>query len=674
MTHTYTQQHAAALGLADSYWDVEGGFHTISEDVLVYFIDALQLPEPAGDVDEVRVLNADTPQSLPLTVPVKDYQLYDEQQRLILQCPKKQHRAQDLDLPALSAGYYSLTLQTSDGEALHWRLIAAPAHCYQPDDFTVSQQRGLLLQLYSLRSQRGDDLLDNWGIGDFADLLDAIELAHARGLDFIGINPIHALFPSNPHWFSPYSPSSRVFFHWIYLSIGHIPEFRYDAANQAWFEKQRPTLQRLRQLELVNYVAVSEIKMQALHRAFNAFNQRASHQRRAQFDAFVERGGEALARNAAFYTREELLVQGESLSTWQLAHANAPDVEAFMHQYSDRILFFSYLQWLIEEQLATVQQRCRQRQLRLGLYGDLAVGVAQHSADAWSNPALYQLPATIGAPPDPLGPVGQNWTLPPMHPTVLQQQGYQPVIDLLRANMRHFGALRIDHVMGLYRLWLIPEGKTPADGVYLHYPFDTLMAILAIESQRAQCVIIGEDLGTVPDEVRDTLSRYGVLSYDVLYFAPHDNAAQQRPRWRRPQDVKPEALGVIGTHDLPPLAGWWDCCDLKELGNLGILSEADLKPLYDKRLFDKQALLNALKADGFLPDNYEIDALTMAMHPRLNRAIHAYARAGETRLFGIQPENFCGLTQAFNIPGTTTQAPNWQRKLPCPLADIDMTF
>ncbi len=246
-------------------------------------------------------------------------------------------------------------------------------------------------------------------------------------------------------------------------------------------------------------------------------------------------------------------------------------------------------------------------------------------------------------------------------------------IDIIRANMKHCGALRIDHVMGLYRLWLIPEGKTALQGAYVHYPFEVLMAVLAIESQRANCLVIGEDLGTVPDQVRHCLARYRVLSYDVLYFAGRvtDNG---QPRWRPPAAVNHRALGVIGTHDLPPLAGWWHCSDLSLLEFLGILDKQAIKMLYDARLHDKQALLNALKSDGYLPGDYQGDALTMAMHQRLNQAIHAYASDSETQLFGLQPENFCNVEAAFNVPGTTDEVPNWRHKLPCPLSQIAFDF
>ncbi len=677
---TSIQQRAKAMGIADAYWDVDGHYHEIDTQILNYFIAALTLPEETKEAtdtfDAVHVIPAGSPQTLALGDTINRYVIYDEAQQVV---QKACQTVDELAVPALSAGYYTLLLI---GKQLRqrWRLLVAPSRCYYPDTLKQRQLCGLTLQLYSLRSISSDALRANWGIGDFADLHDAVTLAAKQGWDFVGLNPMHALYPQQPQWFSPYSPSSRIYLHWIYLSIGMIPEFYCSADNRAWLDLQQAQLRRLRQAEYVDYIAVSRLKMQALRRAFAHFTQHGERQRQSDFAAFVNAGGEALRLNAAFYAIGEVCTDADVQDNLgyenfppELQNAASPAVQRFIREHPLEIQFFSYLQWLLEEQLGSVQQHCRDSGLNLGLYGDLAVGVARGSADQWSNPDLYRLQATIGAPPDPLGPIGQNWDLPPMHPAVLEKQGFVPFVNMLRANMKHCGALRIDHVMSLYRLWLIPTGKTAADGAYVHYPFTTLMAILAIESQRAQCVVIGEDLGTVPDEVRECLERYDVLSYDVFYFAGHRPADGQR-RWRHPAEVKNKALSVIGTHDLPPLAGWWHCSDLHLLGKLGILSPAALTAKFDARLRDKQALLNALKLDGYLPENYHIDALTMAMHPRLNRAIHAYVKDARTCLFGIQPENFCAVEQAFNVPGTTTAVRNWQRKLPYPLESINMCF
>lgn len=694
--HPYNGLHtqARSYGIASDYYDVDGGHHLIADEVLRYFVALFTQAEPTTAAnehyfDDVYVLAAadETVLSLPLAdAKTISYRLSDEDNRQVLAA---QASPVELSLPPLAMGYYTLTVScdtTGDTgnrnqRQLRYRLIVAPGTAYSPASLSDKQLTGLNVQLYSLRSAH------NWGIGDFADLAELIIAAGARGYDFIGINPLHALYPSQPQWCSPYSPSSRRWFNYIYLSLQKVPEFSQNTAAQAWLAEQQPNLQRLRDAELVDYQAVAAIKMQALRLAFAELQTGTSkylQERRQQFEQFITAGGEALRHDSAFHALNQRLggLAGCSDSDadggwlqWSAAFCDIehPYVQQFMTANSD-INFYSYLQWLLAEQLQQLADLCRRHGLELGLYGDLAVGAARGSADVWAQPSLYFTHASIGAPPDPLGPVGQNWQLPPYNPKALKSQGFQPFIELLRANMRYYGALRIDHVMGLYRLWLIPADKTAAEGAYVYYPFEEMMAILALESHNHRCVVIGEDLGTVPNEVRAALNRYRVLSYDVLYFAgqqPMDNSDPTKTgRWRQPHHVKQRALSTLGTHDLPPLRGWWHCRDLDTLGELGVLSGQALQNLYERRLSDKQALLNALKADAFLPADYGGDALSMAMHPRLNNAIHAYAAAGGACLFAVQPENFCATETAFNVPGTTTELPNWQVKLPCPVGDF----
>lgn len=684
------QAQAKSYGIATDYYDVDGGYHVIDTAILQYFIKQFQEAEAAAEqnkkqqtfYDHVHVIAADKQQNLDLSAHIdcfiNEYQLLDEHNKSVLtttlSAPTKQ-----LTLPALPYGYYTLRLNYSDTQRLiRWRLIVAPKSTYRPSLPEGMQQRGVNLQLYSLRSEK------NWGIGDFADLADAIILAAEQGYDFIGINPLHALYPSQPEWCSPYSPSSRLCFHWIYLDLEAIPEFTENPTATTWGKQIQPQLNPLRQAHLVDYVAVSHLKMQALRLAFAELNHNPSaiyQQRRQALADFIEQGGKALHNQSAFYALNHCLAASADTKNpdnsigwlgWAMPFTDNqhPYVKQFINDNAAEIRFYSYLQWLLTTQLQALKQLCQEQGLSLGLYGDLAVGAARGSADVWLNPALYFVKDSIGAPPDPLGPVGQNWQLPPINPQMLIKEGFQSFIDLLRVNMSYCGALRIDHVMGLYRLWLIPEGKTAADGAYIHYPFETLMAILAIESQRNQCLVIGEDLGTVPDEVRQTLKRYQVLSYDVLYFAGQEIGQDFPPRWRRPEKVKRDSLTVISTHDLPPLRGWWHCQDLNTLAALNILSPQALTDKFDARLSDKQALLSALKTDGFLPKDYAGDAMSMAMHPQLNTAIHAYAAAGGSCLLALQPENVCQIDFAFNVPGTTTEHPNWQHKLPATLDKI----
>lgn len=322
------------------------------------------------------------------------------------------------------------------------------------------------------------------------------------------------------------------------------------------------------------------------------------------------------------------------------------------------------MQWLCNEQLSALQQYCIEQHMPLGIYGDLAVNSSRGGADVWSDQALYLTQSSIGAPPDPLGPIGQNWNLPPYNPTVLKNRGFQPFIDILRANMKHYGVLRIDHIMGLFRLWLIPENKTASDGVYVHYPFEQLMAILAIESQRNHCVIVGEDLGTVPNEVRDKLATLQIFSYFVLYFA------QKNQQYPAVQDFPYNAFATIGTHDVVSLASFWHCRDLELMAQLGILENESLQQKYTQRVVDKQALLDRLHLDNYLPADYQGDALTMAMHDHLNQMIHQYLAHSQSQLIGVQLENLLGQELSFNMPGTANEYSNWRKKLSLTLQQI----
>lgn len=667
-------QLAKQLGIADHYYDIDGNYFQIPETTLSYFIDLIQdSSHHDAHIAAVYCFQAQQPLNVDLPLAINAYRLIDENDQ-ILQVKTLASPEQSLALAPLSEGYY--TLVTTAAQATYcYRLIVAPSTCYQPKELQHRQLTGLNCQLYSLRPENTDRQANNaWGIADFSDLLDAVDQAHQYGMDFIGINPLHALYPLRPDWASPYSPSSRQWKNWLYIAIDWLPEFTKSPEAQTWLATNREQLAQLSAEPLVNYNRVAKLKHQALSIAFMALESTQDPTliaRRQALDTFVIESGESLLLNSTFhainqhFTLANRTEQSLGYLDWAAPFQDYqhPYVKQFQQDHVATIRFYHYLQWLVDSQLAQIKQHCQQRGLAIGLYGDLAIGCAKGSADNWANPSLYWTSVTIGAPPDPLGPIGQNWQLPPINPSTLQQQGYQPFIDIVRANMKHVGALRIDHVMGLYRLWLIPDDKGATEGTYISYPFEHLMAILAIESHRAQCLVIGEDLGTVPNIVRQTLDDYNVLSYAVLYFDDLTKTYMTNPTLQ-------STLGVIGTHDLPPLSGWWHCQDLHLLGKLGILDPSTLNSQYQQRLITKQTLLETLKSQGFLPEDYEIDAMTMAMHPRLCAAIHNYYYASGKCLFGIQPENLIATETAFNVPGTTHEVPNWRRKLPLSLSDI----
>lgn len=671
------QQTAQKLGIAPAHYDIDGRLIYASPETLSHFIEWLKPLENKWrkeEFDDVLACFENEPihydvERIALTEPIISLELLDENGISITQ--KITQNSTALFLPPLSFGYYQLRLSTKS-HRYSIRLLVSPKRAFQPPLLKHKKIWGINVQLYSLRSQ------SNWGIGDFGDLAYLIEQSAKQGADYVGINPLHLSYPAVPEWASPYSSSSRRWLNFLYLNIPNLPEFRRCRSLQNWFKSEAAQTQilTLRQSETVNYSEVYQLKLTALEQLFAFFNRSKSAEiveRRQLFEQYVKSKGEALQLQGLFNVldgQEHADHQGkENTIGWlgwrkEWQHLTATKRKSLLKTHQKQIRFFAWLQWLTEQQLAELQTLCKKCGMQLGIYGDLAVNSSRGSVDVWSDPELYCVNISIGAPPDPLGPVGQNWNLPPYNPSVLKARGFAPFIEMLRASMQYFGVLRIDHVMGLFRLWWIPEGKTAQEGAYVHYPFDELMAILAIESLRSQCLIIGEDLGTVPDEVRSKLNELQIFSYFVLYFARRDL------HFPHTSDYPKNAYATIGTHDVPSLQSFWHCRDLELFEQLNILRGEALKQKYDQRMIDKQALLNSLHRDHYLPPNYEGDALSMAMHDNLNFVIHRYLAESESQLIGIQLENLLSQEVMFNLPGTLDEYPNWSKKLTQPLESI----
>lgn len=437
--------------------------------------------------------------------------------------------------------------------------MIAPHRCFErpPNE----KLWGMCVQLYTLRSE------EDWGIGDFSTLKDALYQTARRGGAFVGVNPLHALYPAVPENASPYSPSSRTALNVIYIDVLSVPEFRASAAAQRWWQEEVTQCEwrRLRSTDSVDYSAVAALKLHALRLAWQAFSDTARQQ---AFQRFQDERGESLIRQAEFDALHEHLKQQNANAwgwpVWPDAYRqpNSDAVRQFVKAHQDDVQFYVWLQWLAHQQLGECFTLSRRLGMAVGLYGDLAVGVAEGGVQAWCDRTLYRLKASIGAPPDPLGPQGQNWGLPPMDPHVLRQRAYSPFIDVLRANMRYFGALRVDHVMSLLRLWWIPYGETASAGGYVNYPLDDLLAILALESQRHRCAIIGEDLGIVPPEIVQKLREAGVLSYKVLYFEQQSDgfrppSAISLSHWRRQLPTICLRLSATGKKAISSLVNHW---------------------------------------------------------------------------------------------------------------------
>ena len=374
-----------------------------------------------------------------------------------------------LSLPTrLPEGYHSLTLTQGD-QRWHCRAIIAPERCYEPQPLKEAKKLwGACVQLYTLRSEK------NWGIGDFGDLKTMLPEVAKRGGSFIGLNPIHALYPANPESASPYSPSSRRWMNVIYIDVNAVEDFALSEEAQAWWKlpATQKKLQAARDVEQVDYAAVTELKMTALRMAWKRFAKRNDEQM-ATFRYFVDKEGESLYWQAAYDALHAYQMQEDKLRwgwpAWPKAYQNieSSDVQSFCKKHADDIDFYLWLQWLAYTQFADCWETSQSDAMPIGLYRDLAVGVAEGGAETWCDRELYCLKASVGAPPDILGPLGQNWGLPPMDPHIIAARAYEPFIELLRANMKNCGALRIDHVMSVLRLWWIPYGETADHGAYV---------------------------------------------------------------------------------------------------------------------------------------------------------------------------------------------------------------
>lgn len=579
-------------------------------------------------------------------------------------------------LPAnLPLGYHELKLNRKRRKTPYiMPLIVAPKACYkQPELHDGKKMWGPSVQLYTLRTEQ------NWGIGDFGDLKQLAGDIAQRGADFIGLNPIHSLFSAYPESASPYSPSSRVWLNTIYIDAGAVPEFAQceEAQQLVGSSEFQQQLAEARALEYVDYTKVSTLKMQVLNMLFTVFNEKhlkANTQRGQAFYDFVSQGGESLKAQATFDAlHNEFAQQQQDECVWgypvfpeKYRQYTSAAVKKFVRENPEKVEFYMYLQWIALSQLKEAQDFATEKGMSVGLYRDLAVGVSEGGAEAWSDDGNLCMDLCVGAPPDVLGPLGQNWGLPPLNPLMLQKKAYSAYIELLRANMRNCGALRIDHVLGLLRLWMIPRGEGATEGAYVYYPVEDMLSILALESHRYQCSIIGEDLGTVPDEIVSILADAGVHSYKVFFFETAEDGG-----FISPVDYTAQSMTALSTHDMPTIKGFWHCEDLQMGRELGLYpNEEQLHELYEDRAKSKQRMLESMHWHGYLSEGIGYDAAVLPMTQDLNYGMHLHVAAGSSALLSVQLEDFLEMDKPVNIPGTVDEYPNWRRKLSANLDDI----
>lgn len=663
MDSKHLNSAALAAGIGSSYINVHGKPELIAADTKRRLLAAMRPPSNDEATPIPTVLVCQQGQKKTLEVVGKgtfSWRLTTEEGR---QYQGQLSGGASLPLPArLPPGYHSLMLIQAE-QRWHCRVIVAPPRCYEPEALKAQQKLwGACIQLYTLRSER------NWGIGDFGDLKAMLPEIARRGGAFIGLNPIHALYPASPESASPYSPSSRRWLNVMYIDVNAVEAFRSSDKAQVWWNlpATRKALKAARDSAQVDYTAVATLKITALELAWQRFSSHpVPDDALLAFRRFIAEGGEGLYWQAAFDALHARQMQEDAgrwgwpvwPAAWQ--HTDSPQVRQFCQQHADEVDFYLWLQWLAHRQFAACWAECLRLEMPVGLYRDLAVGVAEGGSESWCNRELYCLRASVGAPPDILGPLGQNWGLPPMDPHIMAARAYEPFVEMLRANMQNCGALRIDHVMSMLRLWWIPYGETADRGAYVHYPVNDLLAILALESHRHRCMVIGEDLGTVPEEIVGKLRKSGVYSYKVLYFENRHHAV-----FRAPQAYPQQSMAVATTHDLPTLRGYWEGGDLTLGESLGLYPDkAVLRGLYQDREQAKQGLLNALHRYGCLPKSAGHHAGRMVMKPILNRAMQRYIANSNSALLGLQPEDWLDMATPVNIPGTSDEYPNWRRKL-----------
>jgi len=575
-----------------------------------------------------------------------------------------------LQLPKVAEGYHKLAV-TLGGITDECHYIVAPKTCYSPLDASEFKLWGYAAQLYSLTSEK------NWGMGDFSDLKTLIKKTAKQDASVIGLNPLHPLYPNNPAHCSPYSPTSRCFLNTMYIDVTATPNFESCKKAQRKFNSKafQQALAKAKGTTLIDYPAVASLKYPVLELLYADFVKNGQSADLAEFADYKQEQGNDLIKQATFDALYEhfraLDEHAYGWRHWPEAYQN-PESEAviqFQNEYQSRVDYFAFLQWLAHRQLLAAANETSTQNMPVGLYMDLAVGCDGSGVDVWSDKDVYVAGAAVGAPPDLLNTLGQDWGLTPINPVALQQQGFLPLVKSLRSNMQYAGALRIDHILGLMRQYWVAPGMKADQGVYITFPLDDILRIIALESRRADCVVIGEDLGTVPDGFSEVMQQAGLLSYKVLYFETWESGLFMRP------DTYPElSMVTVSTHDLPTLSGWWTGRDLHWRQTLNLypneqMGEADR----DSRVQDRANLIAALQDMNAINMDSAPAQAPAQMNTELSIAVQKFLALAPSRIQLIPMEDALEIHEQVNIPGTVDEHPNWRQKLPVSVEEFTTT-
>ncbi|HEY1727480.1 MAG TPA: 4-alpha-glucanotransferase [Candidatus Baltobacteraceae bacterium] len=659
---------AQLLGIQGSYTDFYGRVHEASETTLHALAATMgyrvksdadaarflrRLKRPAS-LDSVYVLDANAPH------PITYHSRRAIRWTLTLESGETRdgigHDGIVIEGP-IPLGYHRLDVAGKTAS-----IIATPQAAYLPEAFEDRKLWGIAAQLYSLRSA------NNWGIGDFTDLRTLLRVAQQTRAATVAVNPLHELTLANPSSPSPYSPTSRLYLNALYIDV--------EAAAEMLGKREllrgsvdAGLLEQLRAATFVDYAGVAEVKLRVL-RALHA-----EWPGSPEFERFRVRGDASLRLLATYEAlMEELRGSDRRVYGWlqwprQFHDPASVAVDKFARAHAGSVEFHTFLQWLADSQL---EHASASATLAIGLYRDLAVGVDANSAEVWADREAYCLGASVGAPPDPMNPLGQSWGFTPFDPHVLRARAYAPFVTLLRANMRHAGALRIDHVMGLMRLFCTPAGHAATEGTYINYRLDEMLGILALESHRHRCMIVGEDLGTVPPGFRERLAHANIFGCRLLYFERDGNG-----RFREPDAYDSCAVASTGTHDVAPLAGFWSGFDVRERVQLGFYAdEPAAHAAFADRATARKFLIDALIGHHFVGMD-EARSLENAQDAASDELLFtlvlaAYKLLGRSaaRLLLVQLEDVVLQREPVNTPGTFDEVPNWRRRLDMDVASL----
>ena len=692
------QELAESAGISSSYVDKTGITHYTTDDVRRFFLKNMgYFAETETEIEmSLKILRKQ--RLLPFVMSFfEDEKIEfvingDEKYELLLKDEKQNiiqtkfvSGRQKICLSGLNSGYYNLILRNENLQC-ESLLIYAPKKCWQPTFLREKEHIfGTAVMLYALHSEH------SMGIGDFGDLAEIVKLTAQNGGDAVGVNPLGVMSPftQNEERFatgrqsdvSPYRTLSRLFVNYIYLDLPAEEDFTNSSLVQAYMNlpETKTEIERLNAGNKVEYAAVLLLKKQILEMMFHHFETAASEKRKNEFYAYIKEKGTELENLAIFETLLEINEPADYWRFWSEAYQNvdSAEIKAFTREYQAKIKFYQYCHWLADKQIKQVQNLALSLGMKLGLYTDMPIGAASNGAEVWENPKAYVLEAGVGAPADPMRPRGQSWGFTPYHPQRLMAQYYAPFIKLVQENMQYSGALRIDHAMGLQRLfWGFFTADNPVvQGAYVYYNIKDLVAILCLESNRHKCLVIGEDLGTVPDGFREYMAEHNLLSYKVFCRQKEKNGS-----FIAPEKYMYLSLAQPSTHDQATACGFWQNEDIEVFNRSGLyVNEKQYSDNLEGRRSDRENMLKAFEQQQILTpverqemSDSLVDGNFAPIHIELK--INEYCAKTNSAVFLVRLNDIYRQKVLDNAPGTVQEYPNWRIKMSVSVEQIKQSL